>query len=97
MGKDYCCIISGFMYRTEIELQKSNVTKKNLVWKLFNDPEIGVQLKNKFAPLYYATSILIDNEESKLNLLKTPPEIEETVKDILNKIENLRKEYYPEN
>jgi tetratricopeptide (TPR) repeat protein len=71
--------------------------QKNLVWKLFNDPETGVLLKNKFAPLYYATSILIDNEESKLNILKTPPEIEETVKDILNKIENLRKEYYQEN
>lgn len=70
--------------------------QKNLVWKLFNDPETGVLLKNKFAPLYFATSILIDNEESKLNLLKTPPEIEETVNDILNKIENLRKEYYPE-
>ena len=69
--------------------------QKNLVWKLFNDPEIGVQLKNKFAPLYYVTLILIDNEESKLNILKTPPEIEETVRDILSKIEDLRKEYYP--
>ena len=70
--------------------------QKNLGWKIFNDAEIGIRFRNKFAPLYYVTSQLIDNEESKMNLLKIPPEIEEMVQDILNKIEKLRKEYYPE-
>jgi tetratricopeptide (TPR) repeat protein len=70
--------------------------QKNIVWELFNKPEIGQQLKDKFLPVYYATASLIDTEESLSVMLKMPPEIEETVKDILSEIEKLRKEYYPE-
>jgi len=70
--------------------------QNNLTWQLFNDPKIGEQLKNKFKPLFYATSILVDDEKSKLNHLKIPPEIKETVDDILKNIEDLQKQYYPE-
>nr|WP_319512365.1 tetratricopeptide repeat protein [uncultured Draconibacterium sp.] len=70
--------------------------QKNLVWKLFNNEEFGQNLKNKFTPIYYVTSKLINDKETKLNLLKIPPEIEETVHEIMDNIEKLRKEYYPE-
>jgi len=69
--------------------------QKNIVWELFNKPETGQHLKDKFLPVYYATASLIETEESLQLLLKMPPEIEETVKDILSEIEKLRKEYYP--
>lgn len=70
--------------------------QKNLVWQLFNHPDIAAKLKEKFNPLYYATAMLVDDEASKLVRLKIPPEINETVQGILRKIEELRKEYYPE-
>ena len=69
--------------------------QKNIVWELFNKSETGQHLKDKFLPVYYATASLIQTEESSQLLLKMPPEIEETVKDILSEIEKLRKEYYP--
>jgi len=69
--------------------------QKNIVWELFNKPETGQHLKDKFLPVYYAIASLIETEESLRLLLKMPPEIEETVKDILSEIEKLRKEYYP--
>jgi hypothetical protein len=68
-----------------------------MVWELFNKSETGQHLKDKFLPVYYATASLIETEESSQILLKMPPEIEETVKDILSEIEKLRKEYYPAN
>ena len=70
--------------------------QKNLVWQMFSDPEIGDQLKDQFKPLFYATSILINDKETELNRLKIPPEIEETVNDILIEIERLRTLYYKE-
>jgi len=69
--------------------------QKNIIWELFNKSETGQHLKDKFLPVYYATASLIETEESLQLLLKMPPEIEETVKDILSEIEKLRKEYYP--
>jgi len=69
--------------------------QKNMVWELFNKSETGKELKDKFLPVYFASASLIDTEESLQLLLKMPPEIEETVKDILLEIEKLRKEYYP--
>ncbi|HBL77523.1 MAG: hypothetical protein A2W90_10270 [Bacteroidetes bacterium GWF2_42_66] len=68
--------------------------QKNIVWKIFNDLEIRDQMKDKFKPLYYATSILINDKETELNRLKIPPEIEDTVNDILREIERLRGMYY---
>jgi tetratricopeptide (TPR) repeat protein len=69
--------------------------QKNLVWQLFNDPEVGTELKEKFSPLYYSTALLVDDEASKLVRLKIPPEINGTVQEVLKEIERQRKEYYP--
>ena len=71
-------------------------SQKNIVYELFNNEQFGKQLKDKFIPIYYVTLIIMNKKENRLNILKLPPEIKETVQDILTNIEELRKEYYPE-
>ncbi|NOZ35740.1 MAG: tetratricopeptide repeat protein [Chlorobi bacterium] len=66
----------------------------NLVWQIFNNKKTGLILKEKFKPLYFATSIMLNNEESIKNKLKIPPEIKNTVYDIINTIKELKKHYY---
>ncbi len=69
-------------------------SQTNLVWRLFNNTETGQKLKDKYKPLYFAVSLMLNNDESQKKILKIPPEIETTVYNIINTIKELRKHYY---
>ena len=81
-------ILSYFLFHLLVHYQY------NIAWELFNDKEKGELLKNKYKPLYFAVSQLVNNKESKINKLKIPPEIKETVENIIIKIDSVRKDYY---
>jgi hypothetical protein len=53
-----------------------------LVLNLFEDEKHKEELQSRYAPLYYAVRILANKEEDNL-LLKIPPEIQETVNEII--------------
>ena len=59
--------------------------QKNLVLKLFQNQEIGKELQDKYSILYYVTLLLNNSKEENLEL-KIPPEIKETVNNILEQI-----------
>jgi DNA-binding transcriptional regulator GbsR (MarR family) len=59
----------------------------NLVMKLFSNEHFGMQLKEKFLPMYYAANILANNGEQDNNYLKIPPELQETVDQLLARID----------
>lgn len=61
------------------------------VYDLFTDATYGKELTEKNLPLFYATQVLIENET---NLLKMPPEISETVNEIVLSIKDRRKFFY---
>ncbi len=59
--------------------------QKNLILKLFQNQEIGKELQDKYSILYYVTLLLNNSKEENLEL-KIPPEIKETVNNILEQI-----------
>ena len=61
--------------------------QKTLVFNLFNNPDFGEELQNKFAVLYYVCLLLNNKTDDNFNL-KVPPEIESTVRDMLNIIKD---------
>ena len=77
---------SAFLFDLLVQQQKS------LVLKLFNNEEIGKALQEEYAVLYYVTLILNNKTENNL-LLKIPPEIQSTIDDVLNRI-NERQKYF---
>ncbi len=83
----------------DVELMPMTLTdllvhfQTKIVQSLFKDEIYGVDLQNKFAPIYYATEILTNENKEDIEL-KIPPEIKETVESILTTVKERRKEYY---
>jgi len=69
--------------------------QKNIINKLFQSPEFGQELKDRFLPVYYATQILVAKDENIE--LKVPPELTGTVNDILEEIKEKQVFYYGNN
>jgi type III secretion system FlhB-like substrate exporter len=61
---------------------------------MFHHKEFGASLKEKYLPLYYATELLTGKENNIE--LRIPPELQETVNDILKYIAERQKVYYPD-
>jgi len=59
--------------------------QKNLVLKLFQNQELGVQLQEKYLVLYYVT-LLLNNVQDENLKLRIPPELQSTIDDVLDKI-----------
>jgi tetratricopeptide (TPR) repeat protein len=68
--------------------------QKNMVWQWFNDEQTGPKLKDIAKPFYYVVARLLNNEETKEELLAMAPEIEETVNSIYDSIIERQKFYY---
>jgi TPR repeat protein/ribosomal protein S25 len=66
--------------------------QKNIVLNLFNHAELGIELQEKNIVLYYATLILNNVQDDNL-LLKIPPELNNTLNEVLLKIETQQKMY----
>jgi len=66
--------------------------QKSVVYNVFTHPEIGKQLQEQYTVLYYACLILNGYTENNL-MLKIPPELESTVKDVLEDIKTHQKYY----
>jgi len=66
--------------------------QKNLVLHLFQNQEMGTQLREKYMVLYYVTLLLNDvhDENLKLNI---PPEIQSTIDDVLAKLSDQQRFY----
>ncbi len=62
-----------------------NLEPKQLVLNLFESPEHGKMLQDRYELLYYATRILAQKTEDNL-LLRIPPEVMPTVQDIVEKV-----------
>ncbi len=69
--------------------------QKNLVFKQFNDPELGQKLQDDHIIIYYATLLLTENDE-KLLELRIPEEIKETVYEFIKEVEE-KIEFYNQN
>jgi hypothetical protein len=67
--------------------------QKNLVLSIFEDPEIGKELKDKYQVLYYAVLLLTKGKEDKNIERRIPPEFKETIENILNEVKELEKYY----
>ncbi|MDR3286197.1 MAG: AAA family ATPase [Prevotellaceae bacterium] len=67
--------------------------QKTLVNKLFEHAEFGNKLQEHYKPLYYACRILNGKANENNLILRIPPELDSTVKAILNRIEELQKFY----
>ena len=63
-----------------------------MVLNLFNLPEVGNSLKEKFIVFYYVTLIINKVIEENLEL-RIPPEVKETVNEVLEKIYSEQKKY----
>lgn len=66
--------------------------QKNLVIKLFKDSYLGEILKDKYTVLHYVT-LLITNPHEEILGLKIPPEIYDTIQEILKTINEKEKFY----
>lgn len=60
--------------------------QKNLILKLFRNPNFGEDLQKKYMILYYATLMLTQKEDKNLKL-KIPPELNSTIDKVLERIE----------
>ncbi len=66
--------------------------QKTVVLNLFNHPEVGKTLTEKFIVFYYATLIINNVLEDNLEL-RIPPEVKETVNEVIEKILTEQKKY----
>ena len=66
--------------------------QKILVLNLFNHPEVGQMLRDKYKMLHYVCMILNKKTDDNL-ILKIPPEIKETIDEIINDIADGEKFY----
>jgi len=69
--------------------------QKNLVLRLFQHVELGVQLQEKYIVLYYATLLLTNITDENLKL-RIPPEIQSTIDEVLEKIAQ-QQQFYSSN
>jgi TPR repeat protein len=82
---------------TSLELLILNLLvhhQKNLVWQWFKHEQSGQALKELARPLYYVTAWLINNEDTREELLAMAPELEETVNSIYDSIIEKQQFYY---
>ena len=79
-------LLAVFIFELLVHQQKA------LVLNLFNHPEVEQMLQDKYKVLHYVCLILNKKTEGNLRL-KIPPEIQETIKDIINDIEEKEKYY----
>ena len=63
-----------------------------MVIKLFNDKVWGKDLVERYIPIYYSAQLLM-RDDAKVEL-KIPPEIKETVNNLINYIQQRQKIYY---
>ncbi|WP_179004113.1 tetratricopeptide repeat protein [Winogradskyella forsetii] len=66
--------------------------QKNIIYNLFNSKEFGEELKERYAVVYFVTSLLVKPENKQIEL-SIPPEIKETVEDVMLYIEERQKFY----
>ena len=66
--------------------------QENWMLSLFEGEEYGKRLMQTQLVYYYATIMLIDEEDSRLKAM--PPELEETTRGMVQKIKEGRKKYY---
>jgi DNA-binding transcriptional regulator GbsR (MarR family) len=64
----------------------------NLVYRLFTSGENASQLVEKYLPIYYATQLLMPDAQQAA--IKIPPELKETVNELLSDIHENRDFYY---
>lgn len=64
----------------------------NMVLMTFENPHYGSRVREHFEPLYYAALVLADVEEKQK--LRIPPEMEQTVRAILQKVKEKQEFYY---
>ena len=67
--------------------------QKSLVDKLFHHTEFGKRLQEQYTVLYYASQILNGKGNENNLRLRIPPELESTVKDVLDNIKAEQKRY----
>jgi SpoVK/Ycf46/Vps4 family AAA+-type ATPase len=67
----------------------------NLVHRLFTSGESASQLVEKYLPIYYAMQLLMSDAQQAA--IKIPPEIKETVNELLVNIHESRDFYYNQN
>jgi len=67
--------------------------QENWVLSLFEGAELGAALMQTQLPYYYATLMLKNPSDVKLKAM--PPELEETVQELVTRIKEGRKKYYP--
>ena len=66
--------------------------QKNIVLHLFEHKEFGKELRDKYAVLYYV-SLLLNNKTVDNLTLRIPPEIQETINEVIKKLEEKQKFY----
>ena len=66
--------------------------QKNILYKLFSNKDFGEELKERYTVLYFVASLLVKPENKTIEL-SIPPEIKETVDDVIDYIEE-RQEFY---
>ena len=59
---------------------------------MFNNPVLGKEMQDKYNVLYYACLLLNNNTENELTL-KIPPEIEQTVQEMVSNIRDKERFY----
>jgi len=67
----------------------------NLVSDLFENPEFGENLIERYQPIYYAVRLLLGKDHNLA--LKIPPEIKGTVDEILSRVKEKQAFYYGAN
>ncbi|MDR3697670.1 tetratricopeptide repeat protein [Mucilaginibacter sp.] len=80
----------GFIQQTLLQFLVHN--QINFILKLFRDKVFGKQLLENCKPIFYAASIL--SKEDKVIELKAPPEIQGTINEILDYVNEKRNFYY---
>ena len=67
----------------------------HLVWKWFKDSQIGKQLKEMIKPIYFVTAGLLPGKEQVEEILKSGPELKDSIKQ-LNEFIKERQNVYSE-
>jgi tetratricopeptide (TPR) repeat protein len=70
------------------------VHQRDIIKRLFASQETKALLKEKYMPLYYATTLLTDGTVRAER--KVPPEIRETVESIMKEVCSQQQYYYPD-
>jgi len=88
----YRLLESRRSYMSNIFIELLVHYQANLVHKFFLQEKFGKQLTEELLPLYYATQILVTSDSR--NSLIIPPELQQPVDDLLNRIKRKQQFYY---